>query len=420
MLQLLAFTTWISIGICAASAKAATNLEESFQSALNRSETLASQEKQVEIAEARYAQARGSILPKLGAYASYTVQDRPADQLAQAFFPRTQPEVKLTLRQPIFQGFREFAALRQYSHLSEGEKRAHDQATLLLYSDVAQSYHAVLVAEGNLKNIEDQLKLYDDRISELVGRVRAGTSSQTDLLTLQSARAAMRAQLDATQAGLVAARESFTLLTGLSRDVELASVSHKHPKPEPVESYLAKIEERPDVQSITQRTEAADALVTWSKGAHWPSIDLFANYYFKRQSEVYNGINWDVQAAVSLPIFSGGVILAQVRESTLERERAELDLSLARRQAESSIRSLHREYLAALSTITALEQSLELAEKNYQLLKRDYRRGLTRNLDVLQALISSHETRRTLLRARYAALDTWVRLSVAAGMRPES
>jgi outer membrane protein len=210
-------------------------------------------------------------------------------------------------------------------------------------------------------------------------------------------------------------RENFAFLTGLARGVELAPAEGGTPKAESVDSYLGKIEQRPDVLDAIERARSADEGVSIAKGAHFPSIDFFGNYYFKRQSDVYKGIDWDVQAVLSLPIYAGGTIQSQVRESVFQRDQSELELDRLRRKAEQEVRTLHGKYLADLEAIIALERSLELSERNYQLLRRDYRRGLTRNLDVLQALISSEVVRRDLLRARYDARDTWVFLMTAAG-----
>jgi outer membrane protein len=396
----------------------ATTLDESYSAALKRSETLSAQEKQALIADERYNQARGNILPNISANGSYLVQEQTGDPLTQAFFPHTAPEAKITLTQPIFRGLRELAALRQQGHLTRAEERATERAKLVLFNDVAHGYYVVLAAEQDVKNIENQLKLYDERITELTTRVRQGTSNKTDMLTLQASRANVTSQLENAKATVAAARESFVFLTGLPRETELAPVEGAYPKPAPLDSYLAKIESRPDMLDAKERDEAADEGVTIAKGAHYPSINFLGNYYFKRQSDVYKGIDWDVMFAASIPLFAGGTIEAQVRESVLVREQNDLLVSRRRRDAEREIRSLYSDYLAQLDSITALERSLEINERNYQLLKQDYRRGLTRNLDVLQALTSSEETRRALVRARYTSRDTWVQLQTASGTIP--
>jgi outer membrane protein len=404
-------TSWSSV-------YGATTLQESFQAALKRSETLADREKLIELSENQYSQTWRSILPNLSANGSYLIQDRPTNVLAESFFPVTQPELKLTVRQPLFRGLREFFALQQLEHQTQANKFEYESTSLLLYNDVAQTYHATLAAEENLKNIYAQLKIYDDRIVELTRRVQAGTSSETDLITFQSSRANLISQLETSKATVTTARESYAFVTGLPRDSSLAPVEQIRLQPEPLEKYLSLIEKRPDVLKLVERVDATQQQVKVSKGSYLPTIDIIGNYYFKRQSDVYDGINWDVQALFTVPLFTGGVISAQVRESAIQRERASLELSRLRRQAEQQIRTLYYEYLTDLDSIRALEQSLALSEKNYLFLKRDYQKGLTRNLDVLQALISSHEVRRSLLRLRFEARNTWAQLNTAVGRKP--
>lgn len=414
MFPLFVFLTTASLG----QAQAALTFKDSYEAALKHSETLASQEKLIDIAEARHRQATANILPSITGNASYIIQAIPSDPLAASFFPRTQPEVKLSLTQPLFRGLRELAALRQIEHQGESEKHEYAQATLNLCNDVAQAYYSVLAAEENVRNIKDQLTLYDERIGELVQRARAGTSQPTDLMTLRSSRAAVLSQLESSQASVASSRELFAFVTGLARDAELSSPNSTAPEAQPVTKYLSGIIERPDILAAQERLAAAEERIGVAKGGRLPSVSLLGNYYFVRQSDIYRGMNWDVQGSFSVPIFAGGAIEAQVRESVLARERAELELGRLRRQAEQQLRTLHGDYVAGLASISALEQSQQLAEKNYQLLRRDYSRGLTRNLDVLQALISAYEARRSLVRARLEARNSWVRLNTAAGKRP--
>lgn len=394
---------------------AAVDLNAAFQAALSQSETLASQERLVLIAEEHYSQAKGSLLPNLAINASYMIQDSPADPLAATFFPRFQPELKVTVRQPIFRGLREFAALRQSKSLINAEKYARESAIQFLYTDVSKSYHMVLGTEENLRSIQDQIKIVDDRTKELERRVQAGTSNETDLLAAQAARAKLKAELRTTQASISGARDAFAFLTALPSDTPLTPLPYIQHKLEPLANYLKEVERRPDIQGLTDRLQVYEDNVRIAKGAHAPNIDLLGNYYLKRQSEIYRGITWDVQAALSFPIFSGGVISSQVTESSLQKERADLELTRLRRQAEQQTRTLYNDYKMELESITDLEESVTLSEKNYQLLKRDFGRGLVRNLDVLQALTAAHEIRLELLRARFVARDKWVELNRVSG-----
>ena len=54
------------------------------------------------------------------------------------------------------------------------------------------------------------------------------------------------------------------------------------------------------------RLSAAQENVSVQRGAHYPSIDGTANYYFVRPPGILQNVHWDVGVALTVPIFSGG------------------------------------------------------------------------------------------------------------------
>jgi outer membrane protein len=417
-LFLISFWIFWASGAQAADVVRPLGLDEAFAAAVKRSETYAIQEREVAVAEEHYSQAKGNLLPTLSGSASYLIQDVPNDPFITQFFPRTQPDAHVSLHQPIFRGFREYAGLRQYRDLSRAQALTRDSARLDLYNDVAQSYYLVLAAEEELANLREQRGLYRDRVTELKARARAGTSAPTDLLTSEAAQASIESTIQAAIGTLNSLRESFAFLTGLPRETVLETGNYESIHPEVLGKYVARIENRPDVRSAIEQREAADEQVTIAKGGHLPSIDILGNYYFKRPEGVLNDIKWDVQGTLTLPIYSGGIVNSQVREAALKREESDLALSRLRRQADRDIRTNYSNLESDMATVDALKTSVSVSQKNYVEQKREYRRGLTRNLDVLQALTTAQESQRALVRARYSALGAWILLQTSSGIGP--
>ena len=60
---------------------------------------------------------------------------------------------------------------------------------------------------------------------------------------------------------------------------------------------------------------------------------------------------------------------------------------------------------------------MKLAEQNYSVLKKDYSRGLTRNIDVLQAVSQFQESKRALNRARWNTQADLTRLQLISTLR---
>ncbi|WP_347358851.1 TolC family protein [Bdellovibrio sp.] len=414
MAQLISISILCVLTMISKSAIAAT-LQEAYQSALQKNELVGTQNEQVRQIRERVKQVRGGMYPQISANATYLMQPQPSDPVARDFFPERQTTIALTANQVLFRGLREFAGIRQQKDLVSAQEEIRNQMVISLYQDVTGSYLNILTLEQDLKNISAQAKIYDERVSELSGRVRRGESSSSDMLTAQSSQAALRAEAQVVEGNLKMSREAFAFITGLSAgevltDPDLA----KSQKVGSLSSYLSKIENRYDIKAAREQLSAMEEEVSIAKGAHWPSLDLTGNYYFRRPEGFSEDLNWDVQLRLSLPLFEGGSTQSKVREAASKRIEADLTLARARRMAEQEVRTYYENFQARLKQVEALEKAGSLSEKNYQVLQKDYRRGLARNIDVQVALTDYRMSARALDQARFAAQMDLVRLQVAA------
>ncbi len=393
----------------------ALTLDDYFAQALIRSEVVATQSELIVQAEERYRQAKAALYPTLSGVASYTWQDKGATDTTAN--PARQPYARLAATQPLFRGFREFATVRQNQALVDAQGDDYRQARVQLFRDVAQNFYDVLTIERDLNNYDEQIRQNLQREKELQDRVGIGRSRVGEVLTVQTTVGTLRAQVEQQQALLGAAREAFAFLSGLPASTLLRDTEVLPTNPGTLDQYLARLELRPDVKAARQRLTAAQENVTVARGAHLPSLDLIANRYFERTGSLEN-VEWDVQLALTVPLFSGGSLQSRVREAASQSTQAELTVSQARRLAEQEIRSLYQSVLLDRPQLDALERATDAARKNYQAQQRDYRFGLVTNLDVLQALTTYQENQRALNRARYSAKLNWLRLQAAAMRRP--
>ena len=88
------------------------------------------------------------------------------------------------------------------------------------------------------------------------------------------------------------------------------------------------IPRRPEVTGQVSTREAAEEGVNIAWGGHLPTVGLTGDYYFTRPQGYSNGISWDFQFTLTVPIFEGGVIQSQVRAAASQERQAELTLSL--------------------------------------------------------------------------------------------
>ncbi len=392
-------------------------LDDYFAAALQRSEVIATQSELIRQAEERYKQASAALLPTVSGYGSYLWQDPlpPGTPSTPSNLSR-QPLAKVTATQPLFRGFREIAAIRQSEALAGAQSDDYQNARVALFKDVVQNFYTVLAIESDLANLEEEIRLNQEREKEIQARVRIGRARVSELLNVQSTISTLRAQIEQLRGQLSVAREVFAFLSGQRADTPLRDGESLPTTVEPLEFYLAGVDSRPDVRATRQRLTAADESITIARGGHLPSLDLNGNYYLERPGYLADS-DWDVQLALTIPIYAGGSVQSKVREAASQRTQAELALSHATRSAEQEIRALHRSVVLNMAQLDALEKSTLAARKSYEAQSAEYRLGLVINLDVLQALTAYQANQRALDRARLAAKGDYQRLLAASARR---
>ena len=396
----------------------ALTLDGYFAEALVRSEVVATQNELIRQAEERYRQAGAALYPTVSGIGSYTRQDSGArDAPGLTASPTRQPLARLNATQPLFRGFREFAALRQTQALVDAQGDDYQNARVQLFKDVAQNFYDVLTLEQDLKNLDDQIVQYQLREKELQDRVRIGRTRPGEVLTVQATISTLRAQIEQVRTRLSTARDIFSFLSGLSATTPLHDTETLPGKPEALDDFLVRVALRPDVKAAQRRQTAAQENISVARGAHLPSLDLNANRYLERTGSLEN-VEWDVQLALTVPLYAGGSVQSRVREAQSQNAQAELVTARARRVADQEIRSFYQTVVLDRSRLDALEKATDATRRNYETQQRDYRLGLVTNLDVLQALTAHLENRQELDRVRYEVKFNYLRLQAAAVQRP--
>lgn len=397
------------------------DLDQAVQSTLQKNESVGQSQLQLQQVSEQQNQAKSLIYPSVKLNGTYFVQPPVNDPVAKDFFPEKQSTVNLNLTQPLFRGFRELATVRRQKNLYSAQEQIHFKNRIQLYQEVAQSYMQVLALSQDLRNVEAQKTIYQGRIKDLQARTRRGESSSTETLTAQSTAAALDAEFQILNANLRMARENFSYLTGLGLDVELSDIEDAQQivQLKTLEDYLGRIDERPDIKTAKEQLQASEEDISIAKGGHWPTADLVGNYYLVRPDGYLKDSKWDAQLQVSIPIFEGGLRQSQVREAAMKRGASELEVHRLRRQSTAEIKSLYESVRLRVDQLKALERSSDLAEKNYQVLLRDSKKGLSRSIDVQLGLTEYRVAKRAYDQARYQAKLERIRLDLAAAILPE-
>jgi outer membrane protein len=391
-------------------------LDDCFKAALKRSDVLAAQQELVVQAEENFHKAWGAILPSINGSYSYFHANAPGQVSGNTSNSTAQQTMAITADQPLFRGFRDFAAVNSAKDSITAQHQAWHWAGMQLYRDVAQAFYTRLAAQRDLQIIDSELDQYEKRIKELQDRLAIGRSRITEVLTDQSAQAILKAQKQQVLGQLEVAKEVLAFLTGLEQETALDDSGRPPSETGPLDTYQSEISARPDVMAAQENVKAFKSNVSVAKGAYLPSVDLISDFFVERPDRHANG-NWDVEIAVTLPIFTGGIISSNIKIAQSQYAQAKLQLSQVTRIASEDVRSLYHNLKADLAQLSALQDAFDISKKNYEANVKDYEYNLVTNLDVLQALTAYEDTQRSLEKTRYLAMTDYNQLQAAVARR---
>ncbi len=403
----------------AAFAQEPLTLKAAYELSLKVSEDIASKAELIREAQGHFTQALSGILPK----AEYVItrQEQDADRSAadsgsnSNLLRKTTPQQKFVLSQPLFSGFKEFAAMQGAG--LEKSQRMHEKkrAEELLFIDVMEAYYGLLQAREDLGLLDRIQTVLHDRIGQLDERVRLGRSRESEIKTaLVDLKLAEVDKEDLRQAEIVWRRLlEFYIgrpLTGALRDDDIPAVQD----PAALDSPL-QTKERPDVLAAKEAYRVSDKKVGIATGGLLPSAKLDGNYYTQRVG-TQSGIDWDVLLTVNVPIFEGTSVIGDIQSAAANRGVAKLAWSKAERLAAVEAADAYDAFQASLRQEKALWEAKQAAEENAAIQSEEYQNQLVNNLDVLQALHFQEDTSRRWNQAHYQTKKNYWRYKIAVGM----
>ena len=150
----------------------------------------------------------------------------------------------------------------------------------------------------------------------------------------------------------------------------------------------------PDLYAAMQTVRAANYAVLSSRAAYLPSLTLDYFYgidasHFAANTPTPDGpirnLGYSASATLNIPIWNWGATRSRVRQTELQRELAQTQLSLAQRKLLADLKSFYAEAEAARIEREILQQSADLAAESVRLTNLRYQGGEATALEVVDA-----------------------------------
>ncbi|MEK6816421.1 MAG: TolC family protein, partial [Nanoarchaeota archaeon] len=317
------------------------------------------------------------------------------------------------VKQLLFQGFKEFAAMKGGS--SERDQRTNEviRAKQLLFTDVSNAFYLLMEVRGDLKSLHTIEHALKDRLKELNEREKLGRSRKSEVVNTEAQLFGVVADIEFVKSQEILIRQLLEFLVGSP----VSQIVDNEPVPpfmRPESDYTSKAAVRPDVVAAKKAWDVYRNGVIVARSGFFPSVSLESNYYAKRTISPTN-TEWDAKLNITVPIFQGTETFGVVKSAVSQARQAELTASRTLRLAVQDIRDSYVRFESVLLIYNALKRALSAAEMNYALQKEDYKFNLVNNIDVLDAIQKWQTSKRNYIHSLYEAKRSYWQLLVACG-----
>jgi outer membrane protein TolC len=295
-------------------------------------------------------------------------------------------EVPVTGSGNLFRGFRDVATVEANESLIEQRRQLLLDAQSTLFLDVATTYYTALRAERQVDVLTRSLEAQNERVRDAQGRLRAGTGRPLDLAQAEAQAASTRVTLVQAQGDATNARNLLAFLIGAGEVSGPLVDQYGVPSDlQGIEPLLAEAwQNREDYRAAQALVDAERHNVDAAIAQYYPSVTLnVTGYLFRENFE--NASKWNSLLSVNIPIFSAGLIEADVRTAWSRLRQAAVSESLLRRQIEQEVRERFQNFLTSAGRLRELDAQIRAATEAYRQARAGFQAGTAINLDVLTA-----------------------------------
>lgn len=355
------------------------------------------------------AMAKSGYRPIVAAESEFTVTDVNGRTTKNA-------SIGVSITQSLFDGFQTRNNIRAAeSQVFAGRENLRGTeidillATAQAYANVNRDNQIVAFRQQNIAFLQEQL-------SAASARFDVGESTRTDVSQAEAQLAAARALLTAAIAQAKTSAAVYAQIVGNMPSKMQAAPMPTRLMPGSLESAVSiGKSEHPSIRAAQHGVDAAGYSVKSKEGKMLPGVTVSGLV-----SELDSGITTgQVKARVSIPIYQGGLVSAQVRQAKEQLGQQRIVVDSVTRAIEQAIIASWTQMEASRANINANKAQLRAANLALNGVVEERRVGQRTTLDVLvsqQSVLSARESlaqsERNAIVASYSVLASTGRLTV--------
>lgn len=350
-------------------------------------------------------QATAAFRPTVSANGQFGYAHLHENGLGQTINGSTDPATAgLTVSQTVFNGMQNVNGVRRAESnvFSARESLRNTEQNVLqngatAYMNVLRDTAILDLRKNNIIVLEEQLRQTRDRFT--VGEV-----TRTDVAQAESSLASARSDYYTAQSNLQTSIAGYRQVIGV-QPTKLAparTIEALLPPTLPL-AIDAALAEHPAVQAALHAADAAALQVKIAEGQLYPTVSLNGsvqkdwNYQGEPGVRLFDGT---VYGQLTVPIYTGGLVDAQVRQAKELYSQAQLQADLQREAVRANVVTSWGLLVAAKAAIAANEAAVKAAEIALEGVREEAKVGQRTTLDVLNAQQTLLNARVTLVSAQ--------------------
>jgi outer membrane protein len=374
----------------------------------------------VRVTDESVAIAKSGYRPTIGASSSINYASQEGTRLRTGSFG-------VSIQQSLFDGFQtknNVAAAEARVRASNESLRNTEQNILFnaasVYMDVIRDRSVAGLRERNLKFLQEQVRAAKSRFD-------VGEGTRTDVAQAEASRSAAVAQLSAARAQATSSAAVYHQIIGNDPgSLKTPGPAHGLPKSIGEAITIASVQ-HPAILATQQLVDAADFTVKSTEGALLPQLSASAGLsrsYSHRSPDSFLSPNGssdsaNIGATLTIPIYQGGRVSAQVRQSKESLGQARIQVDVSRDQVRAAVTSAWTQFKASQEAVDANRELVSAAQLALNGVIEERNVGQRTTLDVLNAqadVISAQinlvAAEHDVVVASYAILSSTGRLSI--------
>jgi outer membrane protein len=340
--------------------------------------------------------ARAALLPQGSLSVSDNVQrinlsaflGKPIPGLSEHIGPFQVFSAGPTFSAPVFDLtlFRRYQAARETTNASKADSlSAREQVILLVVSQYIGTLRAVASVEASQSRVELAQALYDQAADLQKEGVGTGIDTLRANVELQNEKQTLLQAEDDRETSLYALSRLLNLDPRQSIELADSLGFFDTPQPDVFSSIDSALKERQEWKSLQEQIKSAGLEKRASQESRLPKLDFNGNWAYEGASGTSGIPTYNYGANVSVPIFTGGRIHAEIVKADLEIRKLEQQRDDLRNQIALDVKTALINLDSARNQVQVANLGVQLSKEEVDQARDRFKAGVANNIEVIQA-----------------------------------